>query len=347
MKPGGKTMNSLRFDRALLRLLLVTMPFSCGGKTVLEPSPSPTCGSIRFVSLTSSGLASDGGASGDGGAADGGLVSGDIDGGTTLAPYSDAWCARVCGSTYACFAALSDSGQPVVACKESCHYGVGCGRRPSGLTGFSACSDDALQGYLEQAAYLEAASVVAFRQLADELASHSAPAELVAAARIAAREEEGHAAAMRALAGRKGQTLTATEQDALATGWSGASSLRPIIEIAHENAVEGCVRELIGALIASYQAEHAEDPEIRAALQTIAREEIAHARLSFAVADWAENELDAAAQAEVAAARQRAIAELSAELSHDPAPVMQTLAGWPRAELMQAWIREAQTCLWT
>lgn len=339
-------MNSLRFDRALLRLLLVTIPFSCGGKTVFEPSPSPTCGGIRIVALTSSVLVSDGGVGGDGGVSDGGLVSGDIDGGTTLAPYSDAWCARVCGSTYACFAALSDSGEPAVACKESCHYGVGCGRRPTGLSSPKACSDDVLQGYLEQAAYLEAASVVAFRQLADELECHGAPAELVAAARLAAQEEEGHAAAMRALAGRNGQALSAVEWDALAAGWPGANQPRPIIEIARENAEEGCVRELIGALIACYQAENAGDPEIRTALQTIAREEIAHARLSFAIADWAENGLDGAARAEVAAARKRAIAELTAELSHDPAPAMQTQAGWPRAELMQAWIREAQACLW-
>ena len=100
-------MNSLRFDRALLRLLLVTMPFSCGGKTVFEPSPTATCGSLRIVALTTSVLTSDGGVSGDGGVSDGGLVRGDIDGGTTLAPYSDAWCARVCGDTYSCSAALT------------------------------------------------------------------------------------------------------------------------------------------------------------------------------------------------------------------------------------------------
>ena len=115
-------------------------------------------------------------------------MRGDIDGGTTLAPYSDAWCARVCGDTHSCSATLTTAASSV-ACGGSCHYGVGCGRRPSGLSGFSACGDDALQGYLEQAAYLEAASVVAFRQLADEAERHEAPAELVVAARLAAHEE--------------------------------------------------------------------------------------------------------------------------------------------------------------
>jgi hypothetical protein len=42
--------------------------------------------------------------------------------------------------------------------------------------------------------------------------------------------------------------------------------------MALENAVEGCVREAFGALIASWQAIAAQDPSIRAAMATLSIE---------------------------------------------------------------------------
>ena len=59
MKPG-ETMNSLRFRSALLRLLLVTMPFSCGGKTVRAVADCDLW-QPAIVALTTSVLVSDGG----------------------------------------------------------------------------------------------------------------------------------------------------------------------------------------------------------------------------------------------------------------------------------------------
>ena len=47
--------------------------------------------------------------------------------------------------------------------------------------------------------------------------------------------------------------------------------------VAIENAVEGCVRETFGALIASWQAEHARDPGIKRLMRSIARDETRHA----------------------------------------------------------------------
>ena len=86
-------------------------------------------------------------------------------------------------------------------------------------------------------------------------------------------------------------------------GWlagSDSSSATPV-DLARENAVEGAARA-DRLPIACYQAENAADPELRAALQTIAHEEIAHAR-SSPPSRTGRKLADAAAQAEVAAAR--------------------------------------------
>src|SRR5205814_1560141 len=70
---------------------------------------------------------------------------------------------------------------------------IGCpgggGRRPAGLVGERGRGRDAVGAYFAEMAWLEAASVRAFASLAEELASHGAPAALVAAARSAARDE--------------------------------------------------------------------------------------------------------------------------------------------------------------
>jgi hypothetical protein len=61
---------------------------------------------------------------------------------------------------------------------------------------------------------------------------------------------------------------------------------RAVEEIARENAVEGCVRETVAALVACRQAREASDPHIRRAMRGIARDEVRHASLSWSVHDW-------------------------------------------------------------
>jgi demethoxyubiquinone hydroxylase (CLK1/Coq7/Cat5 family) len=59
------------------------------------------------------------------------------------------------------------------------------------------------------------------------------------------------------------------------------ASARSLEAIALDNVSEGCVRELYGALVATYQARVARDPEVRAVVTRIAREETQHAALSL------------------------------------------------------------------
>jgi len=63
-------------------------------------------------------------------------------------------------------------------------------------------------------------------------------------------------------------------------------ALDALVDVALENAVEGCVRETYGALIATRQAEAASDPVVRRAMRKIAADETAHAALSWDVASF-------------------------------------------------------------
>ena len=90
--------------------------------------------------------------------------------------------------------------------------------------------------FLASSAYLEAASVHAFRWMAEEIEAHGLGAELAAWARRAAKEEARHARMMTSLARTLGHpTIPKVEKP--------APRLRSLETIALENAVEGCVRE--------------------------------------------------------------------------------------------------------
>jgi hypothetical protein len=179
------------------------------------------------------------------------------------------------------------------------------GRRPAGYVPPSRRAQS-IGEYFAQAAELEAASVPAFRRLARELRAHGAPAELVARAETAARDEVRHARATKRLAMRFGGAVS----------WPKIGNLpvRSLAVIAEENAREGCVRETFGALVATVQAARAFDPEVRREMEIIAREETEHAALAWDAAEWLDRLLDDDARARVIRARAGAIAELHASL---------------------------------
>jgi hypothetical protein len=132
---------------------------------------------------------------------------------------------------------------------------------------------------------MEAASVTAFRRLARELEAHGAPASLPRDARQAACDERRHARAMRALARRYGASPRSPR--------GSPAGPRSLAALARENAVEGCVRETWGALLAAWQAQRAEDPQARATFTAIADDERRHAALAWEIAAWAEPRLTA------------------------------------------------------
>ncbi len=182
------------------------------------------------------------------------------------------------------------------------------GRRPEGYTP-SRHSEQGIGAYLAIAAELEAASVPAFRRLARELQAHGAPQALIARAKKAAKDEVKHTRSMRKLAVRFGGVPRLPKVGTLAT--------RSLVEIAIENAKEGCVRETFGALVATYQSHHASDLQVRAELQVIAQDETEHAALAWDVAEWIASRLTRDEQGAVEQALENSRSDLRADLASD------------------------------
>ncbi|HZO13387.1 MAG TPA: ferritin-like domain-containing protein [Polyangiaceae bacterium] len=178
----------------------------------------------------------------------------------------------------------------------------GCGRRPDGLATLEHERADAA-GWLAAAAHLEAASVVAFERLANELTLAGAPRELVDAAHEAAADEIRHARTMTRFARRHGIEPPKARVAPRAP--------RALADIAIDNAAEGCVREAFGAVELAHAARHAPDRRLRKAFAQIAADEARHAAFSFALHDWAMSQLEREAQRAARAAMRRAAAELA------------------------------------
>jgi hypothetical protein len=136
---------------------------------------------------------------------------------------------------------------------------VTIGRRPEGLEhGIAAGGTHALGAFFGDMAMLEAASVYAFEIIARELEAFGAPKDLIAQARLAAADEVRHAEVVSGLARMFGAVPGQPEV--------ASRPLRNLHAFALDNAVEGCVRETFGALLAAYQAQQADHAAVRAAL---------------------------------------------------------------------------------
>ncbi len=196
------------------------------------------------------------------------------------------------------------------------------GRRPSGLHRERPRGRSRLARYLAQTAHLEAASIYAFQKLQRELGQYDAPLNLQLKARAAMMDEVRHAAAMAFHARRFGGHPKAARV-----------ALRPtanLEELALENAVEGCVRETFGAMVAHLQAHRAGDAKLRRSLRTIALEETKHAALSWELADWLKPRLSSASRRRIRDQERAAWLELRNEVREDLGPVLEAVAGVPR-----------------
>ena len=274
------------------------------------------------------------------------VTPGDDDGGTLMTNadggYSTLDCNRICGGYgYWCEPAAPPMGPSgSVACHLNRCYGSTCGRMTDGLAAPAGDGDgDVVARHFERAAELEAASVLAFRRLARELAAHGAPSSLVERALAAARDEIRHARIVGRLAAAHGGRRAAIARAAL--------PLRALDEIAIENAIEGCVRETYGALVASWQALAAGVPRVRAAMGAIAADEQRHAELAWAVARWAEPRLDRATRRRLRTARAAGIDALDGELASDPPLPLVRVAGLPSRAAARAMFEQARTKLWS
>ena len=213
------------------------------------------------------------------------------------------------------------------------------GRRPEGYSRAEVVGRGSPTGvYFAEAAALEWASVPAFERLAAELRAHGAPAGLVEAAEAAVEDERRHTRMTAALARRGGASV---RLDDIAVG-----PVRPLEAVALENAVEGCVRETFGALVASWQGLHAEDPVVARAMDAIAEDETRHAELAWAVAAWITPLLSPTAQARVEAARDAAVEALCVELATPVDAVLVRETGMPACDAALRLAEHLRASLW-
>lgn len=233
---------------------------------------------------------------------------------------------------------VGEDGAVEVVAEQVIERSMACiGRRPEGLRPLPPVDAGAVGRWLAEVAALEAASVPAFRRLAEELRSHGAPEALVGAAVSAADDEVRHARQMAALARRYGADVVAPVVDEAAP--------RDLLALAIDNACEGCVRETFGAALGAWQAARAADPLVAAVMRRIADDEAGHAELSWHIAAWLDTQLDAAGRAAVAAARAEAVAALR-EAADVADPACRAALGLPDVSQATALVDGLAAQLW-
>jgi len=130
-------------------------------------------------------------------------------------------------------------------------------------------------------ARFEHASVATFCRAAIELMTLGAPLALVTRCQTAGQDEARHAEATKAIAATLyGGPLRFGPLPAVAL------TPRPLVDVAVDALIEGCLGEASAAVAARSAASHARS-DIAAVLETIAIEETEHAALAWATVQWA------------------------------------------------------------
>ncbi len=209
------------------------------------------------------------------------------------------------------------SGTDTLHCQTPCPGG----RRPEGFVDAASPEPESAGRWFARLAALESGSVSAFERMVDELTLHRAPADLVERAREAVVDERRHTELTADLARTFGHEPSLSTAEPM--------SPRSLDAVALDNAVEGCVRETYGALVATWQAAHARDPRVAAAMGVIAEDETRHAALSWALHAWARERLDADQRAAVERAMRDAVSDLRRELDGDVGDELVAATGMP------------------
>ena len=248
-------------------------------------------------------------------------------------------------TVYGCVVAgATDGGITSVDCDEkteTCTTIFAGGRPPLGLRPRRTVdARDPVGAFFASMAHVEAAAVDGFDELARSLAAHGAPAVLVAAAHEASADEARHARVAAAFARRFGAvTLPPVEIDAVDP---------PSLEtLALANAREGCVLETYGAVVTEWQSRTARDRAIRRAFVNIARDELRHAELAFAVARWLHPRLDELARRRVRDVRRAAAAELARDVERATPPRLVAAIGLPSSDAARGLVADLRVRLWS
>ncbi len=201
------------------------------------------------------------------------------------------------------------------------------GRLPAGLASVPPAGET-VGGWLARAAYLEAASVHAFEHLHAELEFHGAPDALCEAALACRDDEIRHAILVGELARSFGAEALVPPRV--------PTPIRALYAIACDNAVEGCGREAWGAVVGRWQGLHAADPDVRAVMAAVARDELRHAEFSFALDAWIRSRLPGSRRARLDGTLRRARRRLAAASQRPVPPRLREALGLPSLDETRA-----------
>lgn len=228
---------------------------------------------------------------------------------------------------------------PLVVCEVVETQMCGIGRPPEGLVretrqaGRSKPLNTHLAAYASHAAHIEAASAIAFVQLATELEAHGAPRRFIVAAERSAADEVRHARAAAVLARSLGATVQSPRVEVPAP--------RPLHEVLRENASVGSVEEGYGAWVLQHQATRARHAGVRKFTQAIVDDEMRHSAFADALDAWGRDKIPQARRAENVEARDLAWAE---QLSGLPAhSSFADLVGLPSVDAASSWLTSARS----
>ena len=286
------SMTHRRIQRVRLRLLVAAGVAFTSGRVISRAHAATDSGSSSDAgSSTGAGTSSgDVGSSTGGGLDDSGSSTGTGSAGDTSSGSSGEAGSET-GLDHSQFNCGGCYGRPFVANAEVC---LATATRADGWSitrGAPAAADElpaddraALVAFWSEAALSEHSSIAGFHRFALDLLRHGAPASLIAAAGRAAQQELEHAQACFALASRyAGERLGPTGLPIP----DAAPVARTLAELAVNTVVEGCVGETLAAWLAHEIHHDARDPQVRAAMATIAADETAHAELAWATLRWA------------------------------------------------------------
>ncbi|TVQ86442.1 MAG: ferritin-like domain-containing protein [Deltaproteobacteria bacterium] len=193
---------------------------------------------------------------------------------------------------------------------------------------------EGLAGWLARAAWLEAQAVHAFAHLERELRHHGAPEALIQGCVAAQEDERRHARLVGGLARSRGVEVPNADAE---HAEAEHAEVRSLFAIALDNAAEGLVRETWGAAVGTHQAQRALDPDVRAAMASIAPDEVQHAALSRVLHLWLWDHLSDQERLEVEACRLDTWRAFLNDVPQDPA--LSEALGLPPAAAVPAMVR--------
>ncbi|MDI1450383.1 ferritin-like domain-containing protein [Polyangium sp. 6x1] len=147
------------------------------------------------------------------------------------------------------------------------------------------CADarEAIAAHHAAIAAMEHASIASFARFSLQLLALGAPAELLAEAQNAARDEVEHARIEYAIASRIGGRIIGPDKLPEAT----ARLATDVVSFVESLVEEGCVGETLGAAEGQEVARSVKDEGLGAALAQIAEDEARHAALAWKTLQWA------------------------------------------------------------